>query len=82
MGRAGSRVPIVPLRRNAEPSRHISKAVARLQPVVQTFDLGDVVAFATGQDEVDRIAQRACCGMDLGASSALGAYQRGPDDAR
>lgn len=46
------------------------------QSIKQTLDLGDVVAFATGQDETDRVTQGIGGGMDLGAQPALGASQR------
>ncbi len=37
------------------------------QPFEQSLDLGDVVAFAAGQDEANRIAQGIGCRMNLGA---------------
>lgn len=50
--------------------------MARLQPVKQRLDLGDVVALAAGQDEADRIAKRVGGGMDLGAQAAFRPSQR------
>jgi hypothetical protein len=47
-----------------------------LQPVEKRLDLGDVVAFAAGQDEANRIAKRIGGGMDLGAQAAFRPSQR------
>lgn len=54
----------------------VRQDVPSLQAIEQGFDLGDVVAFATGKDEAHRITQSIGCGMNLGAQTALGASQR------
>ena len=50
--------------------------MVRTQSSEERVDLGDVVAFAAGQNEADRVAQSVGRGMDLGAQPALGASQR------
>ena len=54
----------------------VCEDMASPQSIEQPFDLGDVVAFAAGQDEADGVAQSVGGGMDLGAQPALGASQR------
>ena len=50
--------------------------MVRAQSSEQSFDLRDVVAFATGEKEADGMTQGIRRGMDLGTQSALGASQR------
>jgi hypothetical protein len=45
--------------------------VARIQAIEQWFDLGDVVALTTGEDEANRTTQGIGCDMDLGRQAAL-----------
>lgn len=54
----------------------VRQNVACLQPVEQPLDLGDIVPFAAGQDEADRVAQGIGGGMDLRTQPTLGASQR------
>jgi hypothetical protein len=42
-----------------------------LQSFKQRFDLGDIVAFTTGQDEPNRITQRIGGSMNLGAQATF-----------
>jgi len=54
----------------------VGQNMVRTQSSEERVDLGDVVAFAAGQNEADRVAQSVGRGMDLGAQPALGASQR------
>lgn len=50
----------------------VRQNVACLQPVEQPLDLGDIVAFAAGQDKAGRGAQGSGGGMDLRTQPTLG----------